>query len=102
VHREILTFFHRAGDGFVAEFAVEHVNFSRGEFACRDAVLEEVIQFGEGSASGFWDTEVGVDDAQETCATIEEAMSQYKQIVDHLQMSLTPRRTLSSLTNSKQ
>jgi hypothetical protein len=71
VHREILTFFHRAGHGLVAELAVEHVRFSRSELACRYAVLEQVIEFGEGSASWFWDSEVGVDDAEETCATVK-------------------------------
>lgn len=58
---------------------MEHVHFGRCEVACRDAVLEQVVEFGKGSASRFGNSEVGVDDADEACATAITGVSD-----DHL------------------
>jgi hypothetical protein len=98
VHREILTFFHRSRHGFVAELAVEHVHLGRGEFACRDAVLEQVVEFGERSASRFGDAEVGVDDADEAGAADckRSELDRLRKLTE-----LTPRKRRSFSTSSK-
>ena len=69
VHREILTFFHCSGRSPVAKFAVEHVDFSRGELSGGHTGLKQVVEFGERSASWFRNSEVGVDDAEEAGTT---------------------------------
>jgi hypothetical protein len=50
----------------------EDIDVILGEFPCRDTSLEHQVQLGEGSASGFGNAEVGVDDAEEADAAPEE------------------------------
>ena len=43
----------------------ENIDVRSGEFSSTDAAFEKEIQFGEGTALGFRNAEVGVDNAAE-------------------------------------
>lgn len=71
---------------FVYDVAVnvllEHIHFGRRKLAGADSLLEQEIQLGKGAAGWLGHTEICVDDAEETDATLKHRVS----------ISLTPRQ----------
>lgn len=46
------------------------VDLGGSEFACRDALLKEHVEFGKSAACGLGDAEVRVDNAEEADTTL--------------------------------